>query len=260
MSIKLILSKKLITKLDKINFTINLWSSSSINSAQELKDKIIQKLNGINYKLKIDEIEEGVTGERSSNYGYVFDDVKKRTIAYFFIIPPLTDSRSGFLAQHIYPSHATIMEKCINSNCYQPYNLPLYIINVNEFNLTDSKILNIRGAKTLMFNYADVFEREVLGGYKNLMEFDLALKTVNSQNENQYFEINNTSKTISFITPTLGSGTNDRYFYCAKVYPALYLACQESYEILTVDFELSPNIDNSTLRTFLQYANKLKKI
>lgn len=257
---KLILSVGLMEKFNTVDFSIPMWQSTGIQNVVNLHDRILFELNSKNPKLRTISIESGDTKERSDNFGYIIDTISGRIIGYVFVIPPLTDSRSGFLAQHVYPAHTTMISKILASSCFEPFNIPIYVLNINEFNLTDSKIVNIRGIITLGFHYCDIFDREIPNKFENLIDLDSELRLVNDQNVNQYFVLNVNSKTISFITPTLGSGTNDRYFYSSKAYPALYLASKESYTIDTVAFDASPDTNNSTLNAFSEYAKKLKSI
>lgn len=254
------LTQGLLQKLTTITFTEQSWIDVGINSLNDLHQTIIEKINICNPKLSIRGIIEGTTTERSDNFGFIQNIESGKKIGYIFVIPPLTDSRSGFLAQHVYPAHTSIVNGSLSSYCLEPYNMPVYIVNLNEFNITPSKTINIRGAITIGFRYIDVFNRAIPDKFSNLFELDTALKAVNDQNENQYFDINLQTKSIVLKENTLGSGTNDRYFFSAKGYPAIYLASISKFRVDYTQFAASQSSRNSTLEALINYAQKLNSI
>lgn len=258
MANKLILSKSLIDKFNSTNYSTSFWTNIGIATSTDLQKRICDKLNLLNHKLNVTHIEAANTGESSSNYGYILNQ-KGEKICYFFAIPPGTDSRSGFLAQHVYSGLKHITDKTIVSSCFEPYNLPVCIININEFTLTPSKIINIRGAISIGLNYSDIFNRDIPNEFVDLDEMNKELIAVNGSS-NQYFTLDLINQIITFKTDTLTTNTNDRYFYSAKAYPALYLASRDGYKIDITKFKASGTTNNGTLRTFINYAEKLQNI
>jgi len=271
MNLKLILSDKLLPKFNEAITSSNTnWRDINVESIDDFKNILISKIFSVNKKIIISEIIFTRSEEKSENYGYIWDEKSNFIIAYIFIIPPLTDSRSGFLAQHVMPVLSKLINQSIDSNSYEITNHPVYIINTNEFEIVSSKAGYIIGAKILGCRYIDVFNRDeyhylkaanIYSAIDTLKGYDVLLQRINKQGINNYFTVDDLNKRISFKTTTLvdGTNTNERYFYTMKVFPALYLASKENYQIDLHEFMNSSHTTNPTLDAFLRYGIKLQK-
>tara|TARA_B110000027_G_C16112245_1_gene298335 strand:- start:1257 stop:2036 length:780 start_codon:yes stop_codon:yes gene_type:complete len=259
MKSKLIISQALFDKLNRLDFTQNIWTDNSINSYSDLADKILLFLNNYNTKINVQSIESGDTGHNSSNYGFFVDIDTGNKLAYFFSIPPQRSSRTAFLAQDVYPALTSIIQNCIESVCNDVYNKPVFVVNLNEETITESMKINIKGALTIGLHYLDLFNREIQSKYNSLSGLDEDLINVNRDNQNQYFSINNQDKEVEFLANTLSSNTNDRYYYASKVFPAAQLAIVEKYSLITTILDAAPNTDNNTLNAFKAYVQKIRR-
>lgn len=256
MKSKLIVSNGLYTKLSGLDFSKNVWTDLNITSFVKLKEKTIQLINNYNSKIKLNDIEQGNTNQSSDNYGYFVDVETNRTIAYFFSIPPNRSSRTAFLAQDIYPALTSIIESNNTSNCKEIFNLPVYILNFNEENITDSMKINIRGSLTLGLHYIDLFEREFFTKYQSISELDSDLINVSqAPKQNKYFNLNTGNKIVEFLSITLSANTNDRYFFASKAFPAVHLAIHEGYALNLINLATQ---NNNTINAFKNYINKLQ--
>jgi len=119
--------------------------------------------------------------------------------------------------------------------------------------------INIKGALTIGLHYLDLFNRDVQSKYNSLSSLDEDLITVNRDNQNQYFNINNQDKEVEFLANTLSSNTNDRYYYASKVFPAAQLAIVEKYSLIITRLDAAPNTDNNTLNAFKAYVQKIRR-
>ena len=258
MKSKLIISQALFDKLNSLDFSQTIWTDNSINSYDELANYILHLLNQYNRKIKVLSIEPGSTNQNSSNFGYFIDLETNQKIAYFFSIPPQRSSRTAFLAQDVYPALTSIIEMCSNSPCNEVYNQPVFIVNLNEENITDSMKINIKGALTIGLHYIDIFMRDNHVKYNSIAELQEDLIQVNRDNQNNFFSIDDQTKQIEFLATTLSSNTNDRYYYASKVFPAAQLALLEGYSLNITPIETAPNTDNNTLNAFKEYINKIQ--
>lgn len=257
MKSKLIISKALNDKLVSLDFNQDIWTRINIKSYAELVESILSLINGYNPKLNLKNIEAGETNKSSSNYGYFVNIETGKTISYFFSIPPQRSSRTAFLAQDVYPGLTSIIELCNSSICNDVFNCPVYIINLNEEDITNSMEINLRGALTIGLHYLDIFYRVKPTKYKSIKELDTNLITVSNENQNNYFELNEYDKEILFLNKTLKSNTNDRYFYASKSFPAAHLGSLEGYKLNTSELVDTPNTNNNTINAFVKYAKKI---
>lgn len=253
---KLIISNGLYSKLNGLHFTKDVWTNLNITSFNEIKAKAIQLINNYNSKIRLTDIEQGNTNQSSDNYGYFVDMATNKIIAYFFSIPPNRSSRTAFLAQDVYPALTSIIESNIASNSNEIYNLPVYILNLNEENITDSMKINVRGSLTLGLHYIDLFEREILDKYHSINDLHSDLINVSQAPiQNKYFSLDTTNKIVKFLSTTLSANTNDRYFFASKAFPAVHLAKHEGYAL---DITNLATQDNNTINALKKYINKLQ--
>jgi len=252
--------------------TLQAWQSIGINSVSELENRIIFKTNSINKKFSISTINYTNT---TSRYSGSITDSSGRSISHISIIPPDYKTRSAFLTQQVFPSLSPIIKNIMsNSLCFELTNLPFIILNLNEVNLTPGTSVSILSAKILNLKYSDLYDRDendiliqnsLNPLIKNIIDYDLLLKGIPrgaSQGNNEYFDLDNVNKIITFKQANLGNGsglTLEPYTYLIKSYPALFLAYNDRYSIDYSIFQSTVDpTSNENLNIFFEYILKLK--
>ena len=188
-------------------------------------------------------------------------------LAYVFVIPPKYETRSGVLAQQVFPVLSGITPELKTSKDIRINNRPIFIINLNEANLTASVAVNIKSGTILGFNYIDVYDRDIdeilLSNGMNpavcsLEDYDCMVSKVNKSGINEFFEVNTSDKTITFLKIRLKDGihvNNEPYWFVLKAYAALYLAKKEGYTCeMSIMNQLSRG--NKTLDAFRDFVEK----
>jgi len=271
MNKKIVFSNELKQKLESINYSENTeWSYIGVNDCTSLMNKIVNELNYKYNKLNISEYEfddnVSVYGQKSTYFG-VLKNEKDIIEAYLFVIPPKYETRSGVLAQQVFPVLSGIMEN-YSESINTITNRPIYIINANETNHTPSMVINIKSAEILDFRYIDVFNRdldEILKAkgmktrVKSIEEYNEWLIELNDQNTNEYFEIDTSTKTLHYLPTRLKDGVtvnNEPYWFVLKAYSALYLATKQKYKIDMSIFDSKLQTGNKTLDAFRNYVRK----
>ena len=104
---KIIFSKDLKEKLDNVAYDKDIsWKNNEINNTNELMNKAIQLLNEKYIKLNIIDFEfrdEVVVYNESSTYFGIIENLDEIIEGYVFVIPPNYETRSGVLAQQVFP-------------------------------------------------------------------------------------------------------------------------------------------------------------
>ena len=161
---KIIFSNVLKQQLDKVSYTEDIWKNNGINNSEDLMKCIIDSLNERYSKLNIIhyEFRENVEiyGESNTFLGIIQNENEIEE-GYLFIIPPDYSTRSGVLAQQVFPVVSGIIPKLKDSNDRTITNRPIYIINANQVNQTPGIIINILSGMILGFFYVDIFNRQL---------------------------------------------------------------------------------------------------
>ena len=265
---KIIFSNVLKQQLDRVSYTEDIWTNNGINNSEDLMKRIIDILNEKYIKLNIIhyEFRENVEmyGESNTFFGIIENENEKEE-GYLFIIPPDYSTRSGVLAQQVFPVISGIIPRLKDSNDRTITNRPIYIINANQVNQTPGIIINILSGMILGFFYVDIFNRqldEILKekGFKdrisNIEDYDEWLVQVNKGNENEYFKLDKENKTIQYLTLRLKDGvhvTNEPYWFVLKGYASFYLAIRDGYKCDMTIFNELPR-GNKTLDAFRDYV------
>lgn len=274
MEYRLIFSSELEEKLKNVAEETRLaWKDIGANSYLELMEYCIRKLNDTYQKLNIvsfsfDE-ELQVYGQSNTYFGLIKneDDV---LLAYVFVIPPKYKTRSGVLAQQVFPVLSGIIPELRVSKDIRINNRPIFIINLNEVNLTAAVAVNIKSGMVLGFNYVDVYDRDIedilLSNGINptvhtLKDYNGMVAKVNKSGINEFFEVDDLNKTITFLTIRLKDGIhvhNEPYWFVLKAYAALYLAKNEGY---SCDMNLINQLSrgNKTLDAFRDFVEKTER-
>lgn len=274
MAYKLIFSKELETKFDNISFeTKRIWDSIGISDSTEMVQRIVLKISELYPKVFISSFEfrdKVEVFEQSSNYFGIIEDEEDNALAYVFVIPPKYETRSGVLAQQVFPVMSGITPKLISSNDNRITNKPIFILNVNEVNQTAAMALNIVSGKILDFRYIDVFDRnieEILmeNGFnpnvQTLKDYDTLVTNINKNKKNEIFEVDYINKSIRFLILRLKDGihvNNEPYWFVLKAYAALYLARREQYKCDMTLFDTLAR-GNKTLDAFRDFVHKICK-
>ena len=188
-------------------------------------------------------------------------------LAYVFVIPPKYETRSGVLAQQVFPVLSGITPELKTSKDIRINNRPIFIINLNEANLTASVAVNIKSGTVLGFNYIDVYDRDIdeillsngmNPAVRSLEDYNCMVSKVNKSGINEFFEVNTSDKTITFLKVRLKDGihvNNEPYWFVLKAYAALYLAKKEGYTCeMSIMNQLSRG--NKTLDAFRDFVEK----
>ena len=194
---KIIFSNSLKEKLDTVNYATEneIWTKSGIKNTDDLLEKIKTSLNEKYLKINICEInfdDEVEVLKESSTYFGVIKNEDEVIEGYVFVIPPNYSTRSGVLAQQVFPVMSGLIPNYKESNDKQISNRPIFIVNANEVNLTPAMAVNILSGEILGFRYVDIFHRnleEILiekgfkGKINNIREYDECLSKLNKDNK-----------------------------------------------------------------------------
>lgn len=273
---KIIFSNSLKEKLDTVNYATEneIWTKSGIKNTDDLLEKIKTSLNEKYLKINICEInfdDEVEVLKESSTYFGVIKNEDEVIEGYVFVIPPNYSTRSGVLAQQVFPVMSGLIPNYKESNDKQISNRPIFIVNANEVNLTPAMAVNILSGEILGFRYVDIFHRnleEILiekgfkGKINNIREYDECLSKLNKDNKrNEIFEIDEKNKTIKFLIVRLKDGikvNNEPYWFVLKAYASLYLALKDGYKCDMSVFDTLQR-GNKTLDAFRDYINNFNK-
>ena len=271
MNRKIVFSNELKQKFESINYSEKAdWAYLGVNDCTSLMNKIVKKLNEKYNKLNISEFEfdeeVSVYGQKSTYFG-ILKNENDIVEAYMFVIPPKYETRSGVLAQQVFPVLSGIMEN-YNNSINIITNRPIYIINANETSHTPSMVVNIKSAEILGFQYIDIFNRnldEILNAkgmktkIKTIEEYNEWLIQLNDQNTNEYFGLDTNNKVLYYLPTRLKDGVtvnNEPYWFVLKAYSALYLAINQNYKINMSIFDSKLQRGNKTLDAFRNYVRK----
>lgn len=268
---RLYFSSELEEKLKNVSSeTKQAWKDIGAYSYLELMEYCIAKLNDTYSKLRIASVsfEEDIQvyGQSNTYFGLIKNE-NDVLLAYVFVIPPKYETRSGVLAQQVFPVLSGITPELKTSKDIRINNRPIFIINLNEANLTASVAVNIKSGTILGFNYIDVYDRDIdeilLSNGMNpavcsLEDYDCMVSKVNKSGINEFFEVNTSDKTITFLKIRLKDGihvNNEPYWFVLKAYAALYLAKKEGYTCeMSIMNQLSRG--NKTLDAFRDFVEK----
>lgn len=245
------------------------------NSNRDYYENLIKELIESNTEFKIDELkfEDDIDGQiNKTTYMGVALDNRNSKIAYVIVIPPNVGTRTGYIAQQVFPGltdEIDINNK--NKNAYLTM-LPVYILDLDDSEITTSNSLNIAIVKKLGFNFFTKKEKKYItklneinlnGFIYSLQDFDNHINKVATRNGNTFFAIDELNRTIKFKTTSLKDGikiTNEPYFYVMKAYLAAFLSYIEGYEFDLTEFEEKIPRGNKTLDVFRDYCRKLKEL
>lgn len=268
MNRKIVFSMSLKEKFNTVDYNTNqLWKNVNIHNTNELINKIIDILNEKYPKLNILECQfkekVQIYGESSTYFGVIKNE-EEIIEGYAFVIPPAYETRSGILAQQVFPVMSGIMPNFKNSKDKKISNRPVYIINANEANYTPSMAINIRSGEILGFNNVDIFNRnieEILmeknlnKNVNNILEYNEWLIQINKNKQNEIFTIDDANKKITYLITRLKDGihiNNEPYWFVLKAYASFYLAKRDRYKCDMSIFNQLPR-GNKTLDAFRDY-------
>ena len=253
---KILFSRSLKEKFDSVNYESDpIWGDIEVNSTNSLMGKMIKCLNEKYSKLHIKEYEfkdEIKIYNESSTYFGVIENEKEEIEGYIFVIPPAYATRSGVLAQQVFPVLSGL------------------IPNANEVNQTPSMAINIFSGEILGFKYVDIFDRvledilkekDLKTKVNNIIDYNEWLIQTNKEKVNEFFELNVENKTIKYLVVRLKDGikvNNEPYWFVLKAYASLYLALKDGYKCDMSVFDTLQR-GNKTLDAFRDYINNFNK-
>lgn len=271
---KILFSRSLKEKFDSVNYESDpIWGDIEVNSTNSLMGKMIKCLNEKYSKLHIKEYEfkdEIKIYNESSTYFGVIENEKEEIEGYIFVIPPAYATRSGVLAQQVFPVLSGLMPNYQDSNDLKISNRPIYIVNANEVNQTPSMAINIFSGEILGFKYVDIFDRvledilkekDLKTKVNNIIDYNEWLIQTNKEKVNEFFELNVENKTIKYLVVRLKDGikvNNEPYWFVLKAYASLYLALKDGYKCDMSVFDTLQR-GNKTLDAFRDYINNFNK-
>lgn len=222
------------------------------------------KLNITDYEFRED---CSLYGQKNFYFSYIINE-KEKVVAYLFFIPINYKTRSGVLAQQVFPVMSGIMESIKKSPDNHITNRPLFILNLNEQNFTPAMALNVLCGNILNFHYCDLYERDIfdkLTKYeikRNIQNVELLNKLIieiSDTKTNEYFRLDERNKIITVLPNKLNDGiavTNEPYWFVLKAYAGIYLANKQKYKINMSEFDiLKPG--NKTLDSFRDFIKKI---
>lgn len=269
----LVFSTEFEAKLASVsNGTKAVWNGIGITSYNDLMHLSAQKLNEDNDKLNITDVifesNVGIYDQTNTYFGLIKNEIGT-ILAYVFAIPPKYATRSGVLAQQVFPVMSGIMPCINNSKDLHITNKPIYIINLNEETLTAAVAVNIVSGQILGFRYTDIYNRDIdqillsegiSSKVHSISDYDNMIIMNSRNNTNEFFDVDQTNRIVSFQKTRLKDGihvNNEPYWFVLKAYAALYLAKKAGYS-LDISQLNTLSRGNKTLDAFRDYVDKVK--
>lgn len=259
--------------------THNKWLAIGVDTVDDMKNRIKDRLNEKNPKLEVTNIrmeDKAVIKKRINNSSRVsmfagyFENENGIVDALFFYVDPDAGNANDFLASKIPPVILGIYKNHSNSKRDLHINdMPIYIVSV----CTSSRVNNasvkqqIICAETIGMNYIDVFDNrlydiintgvdDVNTKIQSVQELDALLSQSGS---NDSFQVNVAEKILSVVCVNTLQRTNDTayiYRWFLKCVPAVYLAANEDY---TIDLSAIRTITSGDIPLIREYIEKFPK-
>lgn len=274
MNHRIVFNIKFEDALDSVSsVTKQAWVDIGCTEKKDILNKIIIVLNNDYPKLNVTEIEFSDNIEmygESSRYFGVIKDENNSCVAYVFIIPPKYETRSGVLAQQVFPVLSGIIAQTRKSFLNVISNKPVFVININEVSFTGAMAINVLSGKLLGFNYIDIFNNNIEEILKSnqlkskietVEDYDEIIIKNSTNKRNEFFELDKDNKIIFFLPTRLKDGVNvnnEPYWFVLKGYCACYLAVKGGYKISMDKFDVLRK-GNKTLDAFRDYVDQLKE-
>lgn len=260
---KLIFSNELKDKLIKDASTLNINFNDLIDdiivSIAMLNDEIILDIDSVKFSDEYKHLD-------MKTYMGVLEDNYK-ILAYVAIVPPVLGTRSGYISQQIFTGANLIITNGLKSSFLPLFDKPLYILDICRDNFPPASALNAYISKKLgayfISRYQESCEKVLGEEFYSLFTYDKCIKNNSQDNMNNYFIIDDATKSVKFTSDRLksstGSLTNQPYWYVMKTYLAAQLGFLEGYS-LDIS-EINQNVGaNKTIDTFKAYVNKLNSL
>lgn len=208
---------------------------------------------------------------KTTYMGILFDENNKK-IAFVIVIPPNLGTRTGYIAQQVFPGLNDEISRCNRDKNAYLTKLPIYIVDLEESELTSSNALNISIVKKLGIEFFSKVDKPSikklndlgLNGYiYNLYDYNEHINKVATRNGNTFFELDDNNNKIVFKVESLKDGikiTNEPYFYVMKSYLAAMLGFMEGYKLDLSEFNTKIARGNKTLDVFRDYCEKLENL
>ena len=257
------------------------WLAIGVDTVEDMKNRIKDRLNENNPKLEITSIrkeDKNVIKNRINNSSRVsmfagyLENANGIVDALFFYVDPDAGNANDFLASKIPP---VILGIYRNHACSKRdlhiNNMPVYVVSV----CTSSRVSNasvkqqIICAETMGIKYIDVFDNplyDIINSEATVDEIK-CIKTIKALSElvsqsgtNDSFTVDEVSKTLSVICVNMLQRTNDTayiYRWFLKCIPAIYLASKEGY---TIDLSAIRTITSGDIPLIRGYIEKYPTI
>lgn len=272
MELTLVFSTEFKNKLDTVNSEVlSAWNSIGLKNTDDVMNSLIRKINLKYPKMNVvdyrfQDIVE-VEGESSTYFGYLEDELG-RVLVYVFAIPPFYKTRSGVIAQQVFPVMSGILSRLSDSKLYKVTNKPILMLDINEQNHTPSMVLNSVCGTIIGFYEITLFDwdydsilntKGIFLPINDISSLNNAIIITSTTGTNEFFEIDIKKKSIKFLKIRLKDGihvNNEPYWFVLKAYAATYLAYKEGYKIDMSDIE-TLSTGNKTLDAFREYISRL---
>lgn len=253
------------------------WLAIGVDTVEDMKSRIKDRLNEGNPKLEITNIrkEDKIiikdrinNSSRVSMFAGYLENANGIVDALFFYVDPDAGNANDFLASKIppvilgiYRNHAS-SKRDLHIN-----NMPVYVVSV----CTSSRVSNasvkqqIICAETMGIKYIDVFDNplyDILNSgtavdeIKSIKSIKALDELVSQSGTNDSFQVDEVSKTLSVICVNMLHRTNDTayiYRWFLKCIPAIYLASKEGY---TIDLSAIRTITSGDIPLIRGYIEK----
>lgn len=253
------------------------WLAIGVDTVEDMKNRIKDRLNENNPKLEIASIrkeDKNIIKNRINNSGRVsmfagyLENANGIVDALFFYVDPDAGNANDFLASKIPPVILGIYRNhACSKHDLHINNMPVYVVSV----CTSSRVSNasvkqqIICAETMGIKYIDVFDNPLYDiiNSQTVMDEIRSIKTIKAFSElvsqsgtNDSFKIDEASKTLSVICVNMLQRTNDTayiYRWFLKCIPAVYLASKEGY---TIDLSAIRTITSGDIPLIREYIEK----
>lgn len=253
------------------------WLAIGVDTVEDMKNRIKDRLNEGNPKLEITNIrkEDKIiikdrinNSSRVSMFAGYLENANGIVDALFFYVDPDAGNANDFLASKIPPVILGIYRNYASSKRdLHINNMPVYVVSV----CTSSRVSNasvkqqIICAETMGIKYIDVFDNplyDILNSgtavdeIKSIKSIKALDELVSQSGTNDSFQVDEVSKTLSVICVNMLHRTNDTayiYRWFLKCIPAIYLASKEGY---TIDLSAIRTITSGDIPLIRGYIEK----
>lgn len=225
---------------------INL-QNLGIDRIEAFEQIIIKNVKEEYPKLSLERISYGdsLPGYFQSNLNNALGTIEndKNEVKAFVILTPFEsgDSRSGLIAQQLFPSLTTFMSERKKKSGNDFSNVPVIVINCNNETFTKTIALSIVSLEIMNIGHIDLYNRDanrylfnetgIKFNTNNFLNYVRLIESVATRVS--YFDYNEETNTLQLLTANLtnASMTNQPYYFLMKVIPLIIIAMENQIDI-----------------------------